>query len=92
MLQQISDIVEGTFNNVTNRYEDLFLERIKFCNKCPIIKDDEVFGLMCDNKKWLNPITNKVSYFPLDGYMQGCGCILESKTRVPHAVCPAGKW
>lgn len=91
MLQQISDIVEGTFNNLTNQNSNLFVERIKICEACPIVKD-EMFGLMCDNKKWLNPITNTASEIPLDGYMQGCGCILGSKTRVQHAVCPAGKW
>lgn len=92
MLQQVTQILEGTFNNITNRKEDLSTERMKFCNVCPLKKEDEFFGPMCNSHKWVNPITNEISYFHIDGYVQGCGCVLESKTRVQNAVCPAGKW
>lgn len=92
MLQQISQIVEGTFNNITNRKEDLFKERIAICNTCKLKIVDEIFGIMCNKRMWLNPITDETALIPLDGYVKGCGCVMESKTRVPEATCVAGKW
>jgi hypothetical protein len=31
-------------------------------------------GGICNNNKYLNPITNQVSDTPKDGYKRGCGC------------------
>lgn len=91
MSNQLSQIMEGTFNNVTNRKEDLYNERIKICRGCKLLKKDEFFGEMCNSKLWVNPETDEVSYIPKDGFQRGCGCILKSKTRVPEAQCPIKK-
>lgn len=88
----ITQILKGTFNNITNRKEELYNDRIKICKECKLLKKDEFFGEICNNRLWLNPITDETSYIPLEGYYKGCGCILQSKGRLPEAVCPAGKW
>jgi hypothetical protein len=31
-------------------------------------------GGICNNNKYLNPITNQVSDTSKDGYKRGCGC------------------
>ena len=91
MLTQVTQIVEGTFNNITNRKEDLYSERIAICRQCPIKKDDEIFGEMCNNRRWMNPNTGEVSYIPLDGYVKGCGCKIKLKAKLKTEKCPAGK-
>ncbi len=86
------NIVTGTINNLLNREEELFNERIKICRQCKLLRKDSFFGEICNSRLWLNPTTNEISYIPTEGYTKGCGCILSSKTRVKQEVCPARKW
>ena len=86
----ISQIIEGTVNNITNRKPDLYRERIQICRSCKLITTS-VFGEICNNKLWLNPETDETSNFYKDGYKKGCGCVLSSKTRVKEAHCPLKK-
>jgi len=87
----IQQIVEGTYNNVTNRNEALYNERIKICRACPLLKKDKIFGEMCDPSLYINP-KGKTSSKELPGYVRGCGCIMASKTRVDEAHCIVNKW
>ena len=91
-MSKIGNIVKGTLNNLVGNEEELFTERIKICRQCKLLKTDTFFGEMCNNKLYLNPVTDELSYVPQFGYYRGCGCILESKTRVPSERCPLNKW
>lgn len=47
-MNQLLQIAEGTFNNITNKKQELYRERIKICRSCKLIKIDEIFGEVCD--------------------------------------------
>lgn len=84
-------IMKGTINNIFKRKEDIAKDRMDICRQCPLLKTDVIFGSICNSKLYLGP-QGEVSKKPLDGYVRGCGCVLNSKVRVPEASCPAGKW
>lgn len=86
----IVDIIDGNVKNLLNINEDLSDSRMKICYSCPLFSNK--LGGICNNKLWLDPITGDVSVSRKDGYVKGCGCVLRSKTRLPHAKCPAEKW
>lgn len=87
---EIGNIIHGHWNELTGRNEDISQNRLKICYACPIYSPK--LGGMCNNKLWLNVITGDVSTEPKEGYKRGCGCRLQSKTRLANAVCPLGKW
>lgn len=88
----INQIAKGFYNNATNKEQELFNKRILICRECKLLKIDKVFGEMCNARLYLNPATNETSLIALNGYTQGCGCVLKAKTRVKEAKCPVGKW
>jgi hypothetical protein len=88
----IGQIVEGSYNNLTNKKEELYNERMKICRECKLMKMKGAFGEICNPRLYLNPDTNEVSKTPQEGFYRGCGCVLGSKTRVLRAKCPAKKW
>lgn len=67
-------------------------ERLKICEKCPLVKNDPVYGLTCDSSKYMNLKTGEISRIPKSGWIKGCGCHLKWKSRDPHAKCVARKW
>jgi len=88
-----SQIIEGSVNNALNLQETLFKTRIAVCrNGCPLLKIHSIFGELCNESLYLNPITGETSEVGKIGFYRGCGCVLGSKTRVPEAHCPAKKW
>lgn len=38
------------------------------------------------------PKNNDISISPKEGYVKGCGCLLEKKIPNEKKHCPAGKW
>lgn len=64
--------------------------RLDVCKVCPIYSHK--FGGLCNNKLWLDPETNDVSFEKKDGYINGCGCRLQAKTTIASASCPVNKW
>lgn len=88
----IGQIVEGTYNNLTNKEEDLYKDRIAVCKECKLYREDKVFGAVCNSRLYLNPATNEVSGVRAEGFKRGCGCVLGSKCRVKTAKCPLEKW
>jgi len=86
---QILDIINGHKNELLHINDELSESRMKICRKCPIFKN--ILGGICNSKLWLNPETNEVSGKPKDGFVRGCNCRMVAKTRVPTAVCVAGK-
>ena len=87
----VGQIIQGHYNEVTNKEGELYKYRIEICKKCELsIKSS--FGLICDSKKCLDPNTKELYHFPKKVLICGCGCRLEAKTRVPSAKCVLGKW
>ena len=86
------DIAKGFFNNLTNREDLLYKERIAICRSCKLLKNDNMFGEICSNDLFLNPNTDEISRENKKGFFSGCGCILRAKTRVPEARCPLNRW
>ena len=46
----------------------------------------------CKGNLYLNPKNNDISIGPKEGYIKGCGCLLEKKIPNEKKHCPAGKW
>lgn len=42
-------------------------ERLKICEKCPLVKNDPVYGLTCDSSKYMNLKTGEISRIPKSG-------------------------
>lgn len=92
MSSQLEEITEGFYNLLMKNEQQLYEDRIAICKTCKILKDDNVFGRMCNSGLYLNPITDEVSYTPRPGFNPGCGCVLSAKARVKEGKCPNGKW
>ena len=90
-MEQIKQIVEGHVNMLLGNKEALAEPRLKICQKCPLYKKTKR-GYICNSNAWLNPKTGDFSLEEKDGYVKGCNCTLNAKTRVASAKCPAGKW
>lgn len=84
------DIVNGHIKELFNLQEDLSKTRLEICYKCPLYSKN--FGGICNNKLWLNVNTGDVSTVSKPGYVNGCSCRLQAKTRLATAKCPANKW
>lgn len=67
-------------------------ERLKICESCPIVKQDSVYGPVCDNSKYINPSTGETSRIPHVGWKRGCGCKLRYKAKNSSSHCIIGKW
>ena len=65
-------------------------ERLKICEQCPLWKDTE-YGPICNPHKWINPKDGRSSFFPKDGYVQGCNCRIKQKASNIDSHCIAGK-
>lgn len=86
----IVDIINGHIKNVLNLGDDLRKDRLKICYRCPLYS--KKFGGMCNSRLWLNVNTGDVSAIKKEGYINGCGCIINAKARLLNSKCPAGKW
>lgn len=89
---EVGQIAKGFANRVLRREKELHLKRIIICRQCKLYKIDKIFGPMCDPSLYLNPKINEVSKTKRIGYVKGCGCALNAKTRVPEATCIVDKW
>lgn len=45
----IQQIAQGFYNNLLNKEDDLYQERIKICRSCNLIKVDKIFGEECSS-------------------------------------------
>lgn len=86
----VVDIVTGHTKELLNLGEDLSKNRLKICCSCPLYSNK--LGGICNSKLWLNVNTGDVSTTAKLGYVRGCSCRLNAKTRLANATCPAGKW
>lgn len=87
---EIGQIVKGHINEALGLNKDISKGRLEICYQCSLYSTK--LGGTCNNKLWLNVETGDVSMIKKAGYKNGCGCRLLSKTTLPSAVCPVGKW
>lgn len=86
----IGAIVKGHINEALRLNSDLSQSRLEICYDCPLFNPK--FGGICDSSVWYNPETGDVSVIKKSGYVNGCSCRLQAKTRLPNASCPINKW
>ena len=87
---EVKSIIHGHINEVFNINEDISKNRLKICYRCPLYSSK--LGGICNNRLWLHPNTGDVSPIQKPGYINGCACRLQTKTRLPNAKCPVNKW
>lgn len=87
----MKDIIKGHYNELFGKEDDLSKERMAICHNCPLLIWSTL-GWRCNSNLYLDPITLEVSEQPKEGFIPGCNCRLEAKTRVPENHCPVGKW
>ena len=87
----INNIVKGHVNELLNNNDKLSEMRMKICRKCPLYKE-KWYGPICNHKLWLNVETGETSEEPKEGYINGCMCRLEAKTRDIDSECTIKKW
>lgn len=66
-------------------------KRLEICKKCPLFTNDPVRGYICDSMKYVDANGNPQS-MPGNNAKSGCGCRLQSKTRIITESCVLGKW
>ena len=87
----VNHIVKGTINNVLNKEQDLYNERIRICKSCKLYISDGIIGPRCNPYLYLNTKTDEISKTQKIGFKRGCGCLINSKARVKESKCPLGK-
>lgn len=86
----IIDIINGHVNEAFNSNEELYKKRIEICKKCPLYKESN-FGPICNPKLFINK-NDETSTVKKEGYVKGCGCRLNAKTRLTYSKCIINKW
>lgn len=77
---------------IMENVDDLYENRMKICKECPLYLDSPM-GARCNSRLYLSEADKKtVSDRPKLGFRAGCGCLLERRTKLPHAKCVIGKW
>lgn len=87
----VGQIIQGHYNEIVNKENDLYNTRIKICKECPLYSINTL-GEVCDAKKCIDQSTGVIYTLPKIGRVCGCGCRLSAKTRVPEAKCVLNKW
>ena len=87
--EQVGQIAEGHFKEITKQENELYESRIKICRECPLFSHNAL-GDVCDAKKCWDG--NKVVKYPGPDVVCGCGCRLDAKARVRGAKCVLNKW
>lgn len=83
-------IIKGITNDVLGINEAMSETRMRICKTCPLYSNS--LGGICNNKLWIDPETEDISFEKQPGYKRGCGCVLSFKTSVASEKCPIGKW
>lgn len=86
----IKDIIEGHINEALNKNKEMSDRRMTICKACPLFKETTV-GPICNPALWINA-EGKTSDHELDGYVKGCRCRLNAKTKTMNSHCVIGKW
>ena len=87
--EQVGQIAEGHFKEITKQENELYESRIKICRECPLFSHNTLEDV-CDAKKCWDG--NKVVKYSGPDIICGCGCRLDAKARVRGAKCVLNKW
>ena len=87
---QVEDILEGHYNELVGKEQDLSERRMNICTECPLFTDK--FGGICDSKKCFDTNKKELVSTSGKGIICGCGCRLQAKTKLPRAKCVLSKW
>ena len=85
------NIIKGHINELLKKQQDLYKERIKICNECPL-KTKTSLGVVCDNKKCIENDSIYSNKNKSPNAICGCGCRLEAKLRLEDETCVLKKW
>lgn len=88
---KIGRIISGHTKEVLGKNQSLSEHRLEICRECPLCYDSAI-GLLCNRYKWISKETGDVSLVPREGYVRGCGCRLDAKTRNEDDSCIIGRW
>ncbi len=75
-----------------NELSDLAKERLAICKQCLLFKDDPERGPICNPAKYMSPDGKEVSYFKKEGWIKGCGCLINFRVIRQNSHCVAKKW
>lgn len=81
----------GLNTSIENIGSDISQTRLEICRKCPLYKST-TYGPVCNSKLWVNTTTGEISNSKKPGYKNGCGCMLNNKTKLSYTSCPLSKW
>lgn len=87
----IGHIIKGNANAFFGLNKDVSEERMKICRECPLFTK-KLGVYICNPNLFLNIKTGDISTKKKNGYKNGCGCIIKSKTSLLEANCPLSKW
>lgn len=90
-MSKLTNIVAGHVSEFLGQNEEISKARLTICRKCGLYNYG-IVGVTCNSSLYINPETDEVSEVYKDGYVKGCGCRLNAKTRVMYEACPANKW
>jgi len=90
-MSKVNEILIGHINELLDNEEKLFNERMSICKQCPLYKETK-FGPICNPDLYINPTTQETSNLPIHGWVKGCSCRLNAKTRSPKSKCIINKW
>lgn len=88
-LEQVGQIAEGWTNDLLGKEQELSDKRMAICKQCPLYDKEKD---KCDSRKCYNKDTHEVTTYPQDGFICGCGCFMQKKSRVKNAKCVLSKW
>lgn len=84
-------IIDGHVKEALGSNQNISDQRMMICRECPLYKETAL-GPVCNSRLYLNTSTGEVSTTKRKGFQNGCGCRLNSKTRLTYSRCPVGKW
>lgn len=87
----VIDILNGHVKELLGENDYLSDKRMRICKQCPLFKNSPI-GPICNSKLYISKDGKEVADYGKDGFVKGCGCRLNSKSRLPNAKCIIGKW
>lgn len=67
-------------------------KRMEICKKCPLFLKRLASPAICNPKLYINPDTNELSTEFKEGYINGCGCIINNLIKDINGVCRLNRW
>ncbi len=90
--EQVGQIVEGWTKAMVNIDQEMSNKRVAICKNCPLYDPSSILGAVCSSKKCYNPNTNELKQVPEQGFICGCGCVIDKASRVKNKKCVLNKW